>query len=70
MKSSRDRSALLAAGVILLAVGLTAYFMPAIMLALGEISPALAGLFAVLAVGAFFAVFWLRSRYRRGGDTD
>lgn len=54
-----------AAAVILAGFGLGAYFLPDIMLAIGEFSPAVAGVFAVMFVGAFFGVFWLRGRSRR-----
>jgi hypothetical protein len=60
-----NRNAAIAAAVILLGFGLLAYFMPAIMLALGELSPWIAGLAAVLFVAAFFLLFWLRSRSQR-----
>jgi drug/metabolite transporter (DMT)-like permease len=66
-----DRStqgAALAALVILVLFGLGAYFMPAIMLALGEFSTLAAGSVAILFVAAFFAVFWLRARWRRGPE--
>jgi hypothetical protein len=42
--------------------------MPRIMLALGAESPALAGVFAVLFVLAFFGLFWLRARQQRKSD--
>ena len=60
-----SRNAVIAAAVILIGFGLTAFFMPAIMLALGEFSPLAAGLVAVLFVAAFFLVFWLRGRSQR-----
>lgn len=62
------RNAALAAAIILAGFGLLAYFMPAIMLALGESSPWVGGLVAVLFVGAFFGLFWLRGRSQRGKD--
>jgi len=62
------RGSLVAAAVILIGFGLVAYYMPAIMLALGETSPLAGGLVAVLFVVAFFGVFWLRGRSRRGGE--
>lgn len=60
-----NRNALIAAAVILIGFGLLAFFMPTIMLALGEVSPLAAGVVAVLFVAAFFAVFWLRSKRQR-----
>lgn len=61
------RSAAIAAGCIMLGFGLVAYFMPTIMLAVGEYSAAVAGLIAVAFVAAFFLVFWLRGK-RQGGN--
>lgn len=55
-----------AAACILLAFGLGAYFMPTIMLAVGEYSTAVAAVIAVLFVAAFFLLFWLRGRSRGG----
>jgi Ca2+/Na+ antiporter len=60
-----NRNALIAAAIILIGFGLLAFFMPTIMLALGEVSPLAAGVVAVLFVAAFFLVFWLRSRAQR-----
>lgn len=58
----RDRNAAIAAAIILATFGLGAFYMPTIMLALGEVSPIAAGGVAVLFVAAFFILFWLRSR--------
>lgn len=55
------RSAI-AAAVILIGFGVFAYFLPTVMIALGDISLVAAGAFAVLFVVAFFFVFWLRAR--------
>lgn len=63
MKPS-DRSAAIAAAIILIVAGLVLYFMPTMMLALGDISPFLAVAFGAAAVGAFFLVFWVRGKYR------
>ena len=62
------RNAALAAAIILAGFGIVGYFMPAIMIRLGEISPVAGGLAAILFVAAFFGVFWLRGRSRRGAD--
>lgn len=59
------RSAALAALTILLGTGLVFYFLPRIMVALGDVSPWLAGVFGTLIVLGFFLVFWLRARYQR-----
>ena len=60
------RSAAIAAACILFGFGLVAYFMPTIMLSVGQVSTAVAGMIAVLFVLAFFLVFWLRGRSRGG----
>ncbi|WP_187968164.1 hypothetical protein [Aquibium microcysteis] len=62
----KTRNAAIAAFLILGGFGLVAFFMPTIMLALGEISPILAAVVAALFVLAFFGVFWLRGRAKRG----
>lgn len=59
------RSAAFAALMILLGTGLVFYFLPRIMVALGDVSPWLAGTFGTLIVLGFFLVFWLRARYQR-----
>ncbi len=65
-KDAGTRSAAIAAGIILLAVGFGFFFLPTLMLWLGTISPWLAGAVGMLFVLAFFLVFWLRGRYQRG----
>ncbi|MAW88722.1 MAG: hypothetical protein CMJ42_19555 [Phyllobacteriaceae bacterium] len=60
----------IAALVILLGFGLVAHFMPNIMLWIGERSPAVAGVVAILFVAAFFGVFWLRARQQRRRDGE
>lgn len=62
----QSRNSAIAAAVILLGFGLVAYFMPAIMLAVGKWSTAAAALVAVAFVAAFFVVFWLRGRAKGG----
>ena len=59
------RNAAIAAAIILGGFGLVAFFMPTIMLKVGEASPVAAGVIAVLFVAAFFGVFWLRGRSKR-----
>ena len=61
----KPRSPALAAGIIMLSVGLLFFLMPKIMLWLGDYSPWLAAMFGTLAVLAFFLIFWLRARYQR-----
>lgn len=60
-----NRNAAIAAAVIMIGFGVFAYFLPTIMLAVGNVSPAAAGVIAVLFVAAFFLVFWLRGRSQR-----
>ena len=62
----QSRNSAIDAAVILLGFGLVAYFMPAIMLAVGKWSTAAAALVAVAFVAAFFVVFWLRGRAKGG----
>ena len=62
----KTRNAAIAAALILGGFGFVAFFMPTIMLSLGEVSPFLAALVAILFVLAFFGVFWLRGRAKRG----
>lgn len=64
-----DRSALrsaIAALVIIAVFAGGAYVMPSVVLALGDISPLLAIAAVAVFVLAFFAVFWLRGRFRGG----
>lgn len=63
-----SRNAAIAAALILGGFGLVAFYMPTIMIAVGNYSTIAAGIVAVAFVGAFFLVFWLRGRsQRRGG---
>jgi hypothetical protein len=55
----------IAAAIILLVVGAALYFMPAIVLGLGEISPLLGAAAGAVIVLAFFILFWLRSRFKK-----
>jgi hypothetical protein len=62
------RNAAIAAAIILGGFGLGAFYMPTIMIAVGNYSTVAAGIVAVAFVAAFFLVFWLRGRsQRRGG---
>lgn len=63
--ASSNRTSLIAAALIMLVAGVLLYTMPTIMLWIGSFSPALAGVFGALCVLAFFAVFWIRSRYQK-----
>ncbi|RVD59978.1 hypothetical protein EN828_08635 [Mesorhizobium sp. M2D.F.Ca.ET.185.01.1.1] len=59
------RKAAIAAAVILLVFGLAAYFLPAVMLAVGKVSTVLAAIVAVIFVLGLFVVLWLRGRSQR-----
>jgi hypothetical protein len=63
--SPESRSPALAAAAILLGAGLVIYFLPSIVLWIGNFSPALAVVVGACLLLAFFAVFWLRARYQR-----
>lgn len=56
------RNAAIAALWIMLLFGVAAYFLPTVMIAVGNVSTVLAGIVAILFVLAFFMVFWLRGR--------
>lgn len=58
----KTRNAAIAAACIMFGFGLVAYWMPTLMLALGERSTLAAGIFAIVFVVGFFLVFWLRAR--------
>ncbi|MCT7667000.1 hypothetical protein [Shinella kummerowiae] len=62
---NKGKSAALAAFFILLGTGVVFYFLPRVMIALGDVSPWLAGAFGALMVLCFFLLFWLRARYQR-----
>lgn len=59
------RGPVIAAAVIMIAFGIMGYYLPPLMLALGERSQPVAAIFAIVFVVAFFAVFWLRARQQR-----
>ena len=61
----KGRSTAIAAILILLGTGVVFYFVPRIMIALGNLSPWLAGAFGAAMVLCFFLLFWLRARYQR-----
>ena len=54
--------------MIMLGMGVVFYFLPRVMIALGDVSPWLAGVFGALLVLAFFLLFWLRARYQRNRE--
>ena len=57
-----NRSSAIAAAILLAVFGLGAFYLPTIMLAVGNLSTIAAGAVAVLFVAAFFLVFWLRGK--------
>lgn len=63
--SPEDKRNALAAGIFLLLFGALFLLMPKIVLALGDISPWLGGLAALLFMLSFYIVFWLRGKYLR-----
>ena len=62
----QTRNSAIAAAIILLGFGLTAYFLPKIMIAVGNWSTAAAAVIAVAFVAAFFLLFWWRGKSRGG----
>ncbi|GHC64377.1 hypothetical protein [Limoniibacter endophyticus] len=58
-----SRKSVLGAAVVLGGFGSVAYFLPSIILGLGDVSPFLGGAVALIFVAAFFGIFWLRGRY-------
>ncbi|MBZ9918511.1 MULTISPECIES: SoxR reducing system RseC family protein [unclassified Mesorhizobium] len=65
MMDRDTKNAAIAALSIMLLFGIAVYFLPNIMLALGDLSTVLAGIFGTAFVLAFFLVFWLRARSQR-----
>lgn len=59
------RNAAIAAALILLLFGLSAYFLPTIMLAAGKVSTVLAIIVAAIFMVGLFVVLWLRGRSQR-----
>ncbi|TPJ44234.1 hypothetical protein FJ492_13145 [Mesorhizobium sp. B2-5-4] len=65
MMDRDTRNAAIAAVWIMLLFGIAAFYLPTVMLALGNYSTVLAGIFGTAFVLAFFLVFWLRARSQR-----
>jgi protein-S-isoprenylcysteine O-methyltransferase Ste14 len=61
----KAKSPALAAFLILIGTGVVFYFLPRVMIALGDVSPWLSGALGTLLVLGFFLLFWLRARYQR-----
>ena len=60
------KNAAIAALWILLIFGIGAFYLPTLIIAIGDYSTIAAAMLAVLFVAAFFGVFWLRGRSQRG----
>ena len=60
-----NRSSAIAAAVILIVTGLAFYYLPGVMISLGNVSPWLAAALGTALVLAFFLLFWLRARHQR-----
>ncbi len=65
-----NRNSAIAAAVLLAVFGLGAFYLPTIMIAVGNLSTIAAGAVGIMFVAAFFLVFWLRGRSqnRRKGE--
>lgn len=63
--TQENKQAAVAAVVILIGFGVVAFFLPRLMVALGEVSTVAAGALAVVFVACFFGIFWLRARSQR-----
>lgn len=59
------RNSAIAALWILLIFGIGAFYLPTVIIAVGDYSTVAAAAVGVLFVAAFFMVFWLRGRSRR-----
>ncbi|TDK39465.1 hypothetical protein E2F50_04955 [Rhizobium deserti] len=63
--SPENRSPAIAAAIILAGAALVIYFLPAIVLWIGNFSPALGFAVGAALLLSFFLVFWLRARYQQ-----
>ena len=62
------RNAAIGALWVLLLFGIAAYYLPTVMLAVGNVSTILAAVIAAVFMVAIFVVFWLRGRSQRKKD--
>lgn len=69
MMDRDTRNAAIAAFWIMLIFGFGAFWLPTVIIAVGNYSTVAAGIVAVLFVAAFFMVFWLRGRLKGRRDT-
>lgn len=63
-----NRNSAIAAAVLLAVFGFGAFYLPTVMLAVGNLSPVAAVVVGALFVAAFFLVFWLRGRSQKRRD--
>lgn len=63
--NNETRNTAIAAALILVIAGGALYFMPSIVLGIGAYSPALGFAVGVAIILAFFAVFWLRAKFKK-----
>ncbi len=62
------KSQAIAAALILGGAMVVIYFMPSLVLWIGDFSPVLAVIVGTLLILCFFWIFWLRARYQRRRD--
>ena len=62
----QTRNSAIAAAMILIGFGVVAYFLPKIMIAVGNWSTVAAGAIAIAFVAAFVLLFWWRGKSRGG----
>jgi len=60
-----NRNSAIAAAILLVIFGVGAFYLPTIMIAVGNLSTVAAGALAILFVAAFFLIFWLRGRSQK-----
>jgi drug/metabolite transporter (DMT)-like permease len=63
--TAENRNSAIAAAILLAVFGVGAFYLPTVMIAVGNLSTIAAALIAILFVAAFFLVFWLRGRSQR-----
>lgn len=62
------KSQAIAAALILVGAGVVLYFLPSLVLWIGNYSPVLAVIVGAVLILGFFWIFWLRARYQRRRD--
>jgi sensor histidine kinase regulating citrate/malate metabolism len=61
-----SRSQVIGAALVMIGAIAVIYFLPSLVLWIGQYSAPLAFVVGALLLLAFFGVFWLRARYQRG----